>query len=80
MKTKIRTHQNRSQFSSVYIPAVSDGFPNPSADRQLYDIARILGDFPNLANGERSAGIECLLTNGTIRRMRWDRLVNLTAG
>ena len=76
-KTK---HYNRSQFSSVYAPAVSDGVLNPRDERHLYSIARILGDFPNLANGERSAGIECLLTNGTIRRMRWDRLVTLTAG
>jgi hypothetical protein len=76
MKHKTRT----PLFSSVYAPAVTEGTPNPSAERRLYGIARILGDFPNLANGERSAGIECLLTNGTVRRFRWDRLVTLSAG
>ena len=67
------------KFRSVYVPAVSEGVPNHSVQRRLYRVAKILGDFPNLARGERSAGIECLLTNGTVRRFRWDRLVTLSA-
>mgnify|MGYP003121910935 CR=1 FL=1 len=61
----------------VYSPAVTDGETNSSGSPKLYEVSRILSDFANYENGERCAGIECLLTNGTVRRFRWDRLVNL---
>ena len=72
--------RSKIEKTLVYTPARSQGVENPHYDKHLYAIARILGDFPNLANGERSAGIECLLTNGTVRRFRWDRLITLSSG
>ena len=75
MRTKTKIEK-----TLVYTPAQSQGVENPRYDKHLYTIAKILGDFPNLANGERSAGIECLLTNGNVRRFRWDRLITLSTG